>query len=405
MPTKKLLDGNHAAAYGAKLARAEVLGIYPITPQTELANQLADFVASGEMKAKYITVESEHSAMSVCAGGSAAGARVFTASSSQGIVFMEELLWQVPGMRLPVVMGIVNRSIAFPGSLRPDHNDSLLQRDNGWIQIYCENAQEIIDACIQAYRIAEDSRVYLPVIFAYDGYVISHTAMPVEVPDQDDVDRFLPPYKHEYVYLDPKRYKPVITHEPFQELGVEYRYQMEEAQNQARHVIKEVDREYGKIFGRSYGGLIEKYRCEDARAVLVTMGSITGTARVVVDEMRNDGKPIGLVKLRVFRPFPVEEMQELGRSVKAIGFVDRNISHGSAGGGVGTVETARALYSLEVRPVLIGFYAGLVGRDVLPSDIRYMAERVLRAAETGKPEKQVEWIGLRKQAEQVQVKV
>jgi len=405
LATKKLLDGNHAAAYGVKLVRAEVLGIYPITPQTELANQLADFVASGELKAKYITVESEHAAMSVCAGGSAAGARVFTASSSQGIVFMEELLWQVPGMRLPIVMAIVNRSIAFPGSLRTDHNDSLLQRDNGWIQMYCENAQEIIDACIQAYKIAEDSRVYLPTIFAYDGYVISHTAMPVEIPDQEDVDAFLPPYKHEYVYLDPKRYKPVITHEPHAEVGVEYRFQMEEAQNNARSVIEEVDREYGKVFGRSYGGPIEKYGCDDAEAVLVTMGSITGTARVVVDEMRREGKPIGLVKLRVFRPFPTEEMQEIGRSVKAIGFVDRNISHGSAGGGVGTVETARALYTLDERPVLIGFYAGLVGRDVVPSDIRYMADRVLKAAETGKAEKQVEWIGLRKQAESVQVKV
>jgi len=393
---KKLMDGNTATSYGVKLSRVDVIAVYPITPQTEMATFIGDLVTKGEMKAKYIRTESEHASMSICAGASAAGARAFTASASQGIVYMEEPIWMVAGLRLPVVMAVVNRVIAWPGGLEPDHQDSLQQRDTGWIQLYCENSQEVLDTCIQAYKIGEDERVYLPVIFAFDGYYVSHTAIPVEVPDQEEVDDFLPPYKHKYQYLDVNDPMRLGRHPgPPSLTGMETKYQMEKAMENAKKVIAEVDEEYSKKFSRRTGGLIEKYRCEDARAILITMGSMTGTAREVIDEMRGEGKPIGLVKLRAFRPFPTEEIQNLAKNVEAIGFVDRNISHGSAGGGIGCSETARALYSMKDRPHLIGFIAGLYGRDVTPKHIRYMAERVLRAYEKNRVEKEVEWIGLR----------
>jgi pyruvate ferredoxin oxidoreductase alpha subunit len=395
MPITKVLDGNEAAAYGVKLSKVEVIAAYPITPQTELANRLARFVAEGEIKAKYVTVESEHASMSVCAGASAAGARVFTASASQGIVYMEEVIWMVPGFRLPVVMCIANRSIAFPGALKATHSDSLLQRDNGWIQLYCENSQEVLDTCIQAYRIAEDKRVYLPVIFAQDGYVVTANAMPVVMPDQEAVDRFLPPYKHEFVNLDPD--VPQEPEEgPVDETETEVRYLLDVAMENAKKVIKEVDEEYSKTFGRSYGGLVEKYRCDGAEGVLITMGSITGTAREVVDSMRSKGKNIGLVKLKAFRPFPTEEIRDIARHVGAIGFVDRNFSHGSAGGGIGCIETAKALYNHKHRPPLLGFIAGIGGRDVTPANLEYMAEKVLKAAKTGTVEQEAEWVQLRK---------
>jgi len=394
MPVMRLLDGNEAGAYAAKLARVGVIGVYPITPQTEMVTRLARMVAEGELKAKYITAESEHAAMSICAGASAAGARVFTASASQGIVYMEEVLWAVAGQRLPVVMAICNRTIAFAGNVRATHNDSLLQRDNGWIQLYCENSQEVLDTILQAYRIAENRDVYLPVAVCLDAFSLTHTAMPVEIPDQKDVDTFLPPYKHEYVHLDPDMPQEIV-YGPEPDDVTEYAYQREVAMQHAKKVVREVDEDYHRHFGRSYGGPLEEYRCEGAEGVLITMGSITGTAKDVVDEMRRRGQLIGLVKLRAFRPFPSEEMRAIASRVKAVGFVDRNFSLGSSGGGVGCVETARALYPMEKRPLLLDFIIGLEGRDVTPDQVEQMANRVLSAARTGRVERDVEWVQLR----------
>lgn len=394
MSVKKLLSGNEAAAYGAKLSRVEVIPVYPITPQTTLVDFLVKMVAKGELKAKCVTPESEHTVMSMCAGASAAGARVFTASSSQGIAYMTEVLWMVPGLRLPVVMCVCNRSIAFPGLVRTTHSDSLLQRDNGWIQFYCENSQEVLDMCIQSFKIAENRDVYLPVMFCQDGVTLTYTCTPVEIPDQKMVDEFLPPYKHEYVQLDPDQPQEIIFG-PEEEAETEFRYQMEQAMENAKRVIPKIDDEYGEKFGRRYGGLIEAYRCDDAEAVLITMGSITGTAREVIDEMIENGKRIGLVKLRSFRPFPTEELKKIAKNVEAIGFVDRNFSHGSAGGGIGFIETAKALYNVKNRPHLLDFIIGIGGRDVTPLHIKYMAEKVLQAARTGEVEKEVEWVQLR----------
>jgi len=394
MSVRKLLSGNEAAAYGAKLSRVEVIAVYPISPQTEIANLLAKMVYEGELNAKYVTPEGEHSVMQICAGASAGGARTFTASSSQGMAYMTEVLWMVPGLRLPVVMCVCNRSLSFPGKIKATHSDSLMHRDNGWIQLYCENSQEVLDTCIQAYKIAENKDVYLPVMFCQDAYTVTHTSIPVEIPDQKMVDEFLPPYKHEYVYLDPNQLQEIIFGLE-EEAETEFRYQMEEAMDNAKKVIREVDDEYGEMFGRRYGGLIEAYRCDNAEAVLITMGSITGTAREVIDEMRDNGKKIGLVKLRAFRPFPTEELRKIAEDVKAIGFVDRNFSHGSAVGGIGGIETTRALYNTKNKPLLLDFIIGIGGRDVTPLQVKYMAEKVLQAARTGEVEKEVEWVQLR----------
>ena len=404
MPTKMLLDGNHAAAWSARLARVQVIPVYPITPQTECASQLSEFVQSGQMPwASYVTPEGEHAVMGILLGASAAGARAFSASSAQGVVFMEENIWIGAGLRLPVVLAIVNRSIAHPGrSNAPDQNDSLLQRDAGWLQVYCEDAQEVLDMGIQLFKICEDERVYLPGILAYDGFLVSHCAMPVELPEPEEVDKFLPPYHHKYISLDHERhdFHGTNVRPTWSETFTEQIYQMHRAMENAKTVIREVNEDYGKMFGRTYGnGLIEKYRCNDAEAVLVTMGAITGTARSVIDEMRGEGQHIGLVKLRFFRPFPTEEFRALAENVKVIGFADKNRSPGSPGGGVGTIELARALYPLEKRPLLMGFFVGLAGRDVMPRDIRFMAEKVLEAAETGKTKKETYWVQLRGEPE------
>jgi pyruvate ferredoxin oxidoreductase alpha subunit len=351
-------------------------------------------VQKKEINAKYVVPESEHSVMSICAGASAAGARTFTASSSQGIVFMEEVLWMVPGLRLPVVMCTCNRSISFPGLVRSTHSDSLLQRDCGWIQLYCETSQEALDTCVQAYKIAEHEDVYLPVMVCQDSFTLTHTATPVSIPDQVAVDRFLPPYRHKYVQLDPDFPQEIVLGIPA-EAETEYRYQMEEAMANAKKVIQDVDREYAETFGRSYGGLLEKYQCEDAKVVLVTMGSLTGTARVAVDKLRAAGEHVGLIKLRAFRPFPTEEIKDAAKNVDAIGFVDRNFSLGSAGGGIGYIETARALYGMKNRPQLVNFIAGLGGRDVQPRRFEHMAMKLLDACRTGYVEREVEWVQLR----------
>lgn len=397
MSMTKLLDGNHAGAWGVKRSRVKVVPIYPITPQTEMVSQIAEFIEKGEMEAEYVPVESEHSALGVAAAASATGARTFTASNSQGIVYMEEVIWEVSGWRLPVVMGIVNRGIGHPGSLGGDHNDSLLQRDNGWLQFYCENAQEVLDTVIQAYKIAENEKVCLPAIVAWEGFIVGHAAMPVSIPNQEKVDEFLPPYKHPYVNLIPDDYEfsPMLNYPRF-DCGTEWRYQMELAHMYARELIPKVNEDYGKMTGRRYGnGLIERYHCDGAEAVLIIMGSITGTARYVVDQMRKEGKPIGLVKLKTFRPFPTEEIRSIGEEVKAIGFVDKAICQASAGGGPGAVETGRALYPLEQRPLFMSFYCGLTARNVTIDNVREMANIVLKAAETGKTEKEVYWIQLR----------
>lgn len=387
MSFTRMMEGNEAAAWGAKLARADVVPAYPITPQTELISNIATLIAEGHMKTEYIKVEGEHTAMAAAIGASSAGARVFTASSSQGVAFMDEPLWIPPGRRLPIVMCFVNRSMAPLGGLRPDHNDSLHQRDKGWVMLYCENSQEVLDTIIQAYKIAENPEIYLPVGVCYDGYFVSATATPTTVPDQKEVDDWLPPYKHEWYDLLPESYKM-----PAPQSFLQMRMSLAEAHEKAKQVIKDVDADYKKHFGRGYGGLLEEYNCEEADAVLLTMDSMTGTARDVIDEMRADGKKIGLIKLKCFRPFPREEFQKIAPKYKAIGVVDRNNSFGSAGGGIVAMELSRALYDLREKPFIVNFHVGLSGTDVTMNQVRYMADETLEAAKTGKVKQIVDWV-------------
>lgn len=413
----EVMVGNKAVAYGVKLSRANLIAAYPITPQTTIVQYLSEFVANGGLQAEFVNVEGEITAQLACMAGSIAGARAFTATSGPGLLYMHHALHGTARYRLPVVMAVVNRGVRTMG---PDHSDLMAQRDTGWIHLYCENNQEVLDTCIMAYRIAEDDRVRLPVAFGLDGYVLSYTAEPVEIPGQDVVDEFLSHYKSHYPVLpenfdvEIEMYKrhwsegrsinepftPYPADESFSHLtmvkwgaghDLQWRWKgHQEAMMRAKQVIKEVDEEYGRRFGRSYGGLVDEYRCEDAEAAIVAMGTIASTARVAIDKLRGDGKPVGLVKLKSFRPFPTEEFQRIGSSIRAFGVIDRNISLGE--GGIAFSSIRSAMYSLEERPLVLGYHAGLAGNEVRGKDIEHIANRTLRAARGEKVEPLVTWV-------------
>jgi len=371
---KKVITGDHAVAIGAKLSRAEVVPAFPITPQTLIIEHIADFVNDGEMDAKFLTMESEHSVMSAAAAAEAAGARVFTATSSQGLAFMHEMVYATAPLRLPVVMANANRTLGAPPGIWCEYNDSMGVRDSGWLQIYVEDNQEALDMIIQAYRIAEDKRVLLPVMPCLDGFVLTHTVEPVEIPEQKDVDAFLPPYEPD-VILDPARPAMIGTFMPAEYI-MELRRQTAGAVESSKNVIKEVNDEFAKVFGRDYGGLIDTYQMDDAEVALITMGTVTSTSRQVVDEMRTDGKKVGLVKLRFFRPFPSEELKKKLVGIHAVGVVDRSLSF--MGGGQAFNEVRSALYGFSIP--IINHLAGLGGRDVTETQIKKMFELTLRAA-------------------------
>lgn len=301
-PQRMMLTGNHAAAYGAKLARAEAVPVYPITPQTTIMEKIIELIKDGELESEYIPLESEHSAMAAAIAAQATGVRVFTASSSQGIAYMHENLFVASGLRLPIVMAVANRSIGPPICIYPDHSDSLAQRDTGWIQFYVENAQEIIDTIIQSYRVAEHRDVLLPVAVCFEGLIISHFLEPVEMPSQRLVDEFLPAYEPTHVLLSPKKvmHLSVTVNDQY---FMEYKYQQQVAMENAKGIMGEVDRDFGEKYGRIYGGLLDPYRMEGAEIGILSMGSTAGLARIAVDELRKEGIPAGSIKQRVFRPY------------------------------------------------------------------------------------------------------
>lgn len=367
-----MLTGNYAAAYGAKVARVEVAPVYPITPQTHIMEKLAEFVESGELDAEFIPVESEHSALAVAIAAQATGARTFTATSAQGLVYMHENLFVASGIRLPIVMVLVNRALGAPNSIYPDINDSLDQRDTGWIQMYVENAQEAHDMIVQAYRIAEDKRVLLPMAICFEGIIISHYMEPVEILDQQKVDHFLPSYQPEHVILDPDRPMSVGQIVMDDSYYTEYRYQQQEAMDRSKAVIQEVDEAFGETFGRKYGGMISTELMEDAEIAILTIGSLASTARAVVTNLRNErGIPIGFVKLRAIRPFPDQELRECLGSMKVVAILERDVSLGA--GGIVYTELFRSLCSLNGSPLLIDYIIGLGGRDVTFEDVKDIA--------------------------------
>ena len=302
-----MLDGNRAAAHGAKLSRVQVIAAYPITPQTPLTEALSEFVEGGSLKAEYVAVESEHSALTVCTSASMVGARTFTATSAHGLAYMHEMLHWTAGARLPVVLACVNRAMGAPWNILSDQQDSISQRDTGWIQIYARNNQEILDSVIQAYKIAE--AVYVPVMVCYDGFVLSHAEMPVGVPSQEDVDRFLPSYKPHTILdpTNPKNYNLVTLANPrVNAEGVlchgymELRYLLQEALQNSREIINKVGQEFGELFGRSYANMFWEDRLDDADIVIVAMGSLAMEAIVAADMLREEGHKVGVLGLRVF---------------------------------------------------------------------------------------------------------
>jgi len=389
--SRKMLTGNYAAAHGARLARVEVAPVYPITPQTHIMEKMAEFIESGALDAEFVAVESEHSALAVAIAAQATGARTFTATSGQGLVYMHENLFVASGIRLPIVMVIVSRALGAPTSICPDLADALDQRDTGWIQLHVENAQEALDMVIQAYRIGEDKRVLLPVAVCFEGIIVSHYLEPVELPDQARVDRFLPPYRPEHVILHPDRPMAVGQVVMDDAYYTEYRFQQQEAMERAKEVIGQVDELFGRTFGRRYGGLLSAEMMDGAEVALLTLGSLAATARSVVERLRREeGRPIGLIKLRAVRPFPDEALRELLSGLKAVAVLERDVSIGA--GGVVYTELCRSLAAGPgPAPRLINYIMGLGGRDVTLEEIRDIALAVLDQREAAAVSQPVRW--------------
>ncbi|MDD3493790.1 MAG: transketolase C-terminal domain-containing protein, partial [Candidatus Thermoplasmatota archaeon] len=334
----KVIDtGNHMAALAARMARPDVIAAYPITPHTTIVERLAQYVESGECESQFVRVESEHSAMAACISASATGSRTFTATSSHGLLLMHEMLHWAGLARTPVVMVNINRAIGPGWSIWSDCNDSMSQRDTGWLQYYCSSNQEVFDTVIQAYRVGEHADVLLPVMINYDGFILSHTSMAADIPSQEDVDRFLPPFQAGWKLDvdDPLTHGNIIGPEYY----METRYDMHRAQESARQLIADVEQEWEERFGRHHGGLVEEYRCEDADTVLVAMGAIGAEAHAAVDELREQGERAGLARMRVFRPFPAAEMQRLSERAELV-VIDRDISVGMGGAVAAEVRAA-----------------------------------------------------------------
>ena len=393
-----ILDGNHAAAQGIKLSRVQVIAAYPITPQSPVTETLSEFVERGELDAEYIAVESEHSALAVCTSASTVGARTFTATSAHGLAYMHEMLHWAAGARLPVVLACVNRAMGAPWNVLNDQQDSISQRDTGWIQIYARNNQEIIDSVIQAYKIAES--VYVPVMVCYDGYVLSHTEMPVDVPSQENVDRFLPPYKPHTILdpANPKNYNLVTLANPrVNAEGVlchgymELRYLLQEALQNSKETIIRVGQEFGELFGRSYANMFWEDRLDDADIVIVAMGSLAMEAIVAADMLREAGHKVGVLGLRVFRPFPKAGVLKALKKSRLVVVFDKNISYGLEGATCSEIKSA--LYGSSVRAVIRNFIVGLGGRDVKARELVDAVNKSLLSLEEGGLNKEYpDWI-------------
>lgn len=358
------MTGNSAVAHAVKLARVKVIAAYPITPQTTIVEKLSEMVEKGELDAKLIRVESEHSALAAVYGAASAGARAFTATASHGLLYMHEVLWWAAGARIPLVMAVVARAIGPPWNIHVDHQDFMDQRDTGWIIAVAQDNQEVLDLTLQAFRVSEDPRVYLPFMVALDGFILSHTTAPVDVPEQEAVDSWLPPRRQPYV-IAPETGVSMGNIVPDEDYFM-MRLSIQEAMNAAKTVIEEVDRDYGKTFGRSYGGLVDCYRCGDADYFIVITGSWAGEARIAADQLREQaGVKVGVARVRVVRPWPEERLKEILGSARGVVVFDRAVSFGAKGQLF--TDTAASLYGSKVS--LRGVIAGLGGVDVAAEDM------------------------------------
>jgi pyruvate ferredoxin oxidoreductase alpha subunit len=393
-------NGNVAAALGVKLCHVNVIAAYPITPQTPLTEKLSEYVESGEMKAEYIPVESEHSALAVCIAASSAGARSFTATSANGLLYMHEQIQWAAGARLPIVMCVVNRAVGAPWNVWNDQQDSISQRDTGWIQIYCSDHQQIIDSVIKAYWIAE--KVSIPIMVCYDGYILSHTYMPFDVPNQEQVDAFLPPFKPDYALNteEPANLNtvtlPDVRMDVRGELAhgyMEIRYLLHEEMRTTLTVALEAEKRFADIFGRSGDPYVEPYLCDDAEYIAVGLGSLTYQMRVSVDALRKEGIKVGVMGVRFYRPFPDAAIANALKGKKGVIVFEKALSYGYEGALVSDLKSAlyEHLAGTGMLPVVQNFILGIGGRDIRTEDLT----RTLRAATKGRVSQEPVWIGLK----------
>ena len=398
------LNGDEAAAFAAKQSDVDIVAAYPITPQTIIVEKFSEYVANGEVETEFVCTESEHSALTACLAASATGARTFTASASAGLALMHEMLFVTSGCRAPVVMAIANRALSAPLNIHGDHSDTMAQRDSGWIQIYVENVQEVYDSIIQAFKIAENPEVLLPVIVGLDGFTLSHSLENVQALPDDIVKKFVGTRqvplvttheaKNAPFRLDPE--KP-MTMGPvaFPNYYFEFKRQQEEAMRNALKIIQQVNEEYAQITGRTYGnGLLDSYRLEDAEIAIACLGSTAGTVKNVVDELREEGVKAGMLRIRTFRPLPVEGIVEALRKVKVVAIMDRSMSFGGNGGPV-FQEVRHVLYDLPTHPCVVNYIYGLGGRDTSPKQMRKIYENLEGILQTKRVETTINYVGLR----------
>jgi pyruvate/2-oxoacid:ferredoxin oxidoreductase alpha subunit len=385
---RKVLTGNQAVAYGAMLSDVGVVAAYPITPQTTIIEELADMQADGRANIDYIRVESEHSAMAACIGASMGGVRTFTATSGQGLFLMHEMLHYASGARVPIVMANVNRAGAAPWSIWSDQTDSISQRDTGWIQLYCEGNQEVLDTTIMAFKVAESIR--LPIMVVLDAFFLSHTSEPVDIPDVETVKKFLPPFDPGEIWLDPDNPKSFggIT---MSNAYMEFRWQVQRDMEKAKAIIATVHKEFEDAFGRSYRQ-VEEYKTENADIVLVLSGTVASTGRDAIDMLRDRGEKTGMIKMKTLRPFPREDVIAALKGKKKVAIIDRNFSPGATG--VWAQEIKNALYELpeNERPLIYGYVAGLGGRDISTKTIEEVYDKT-KSSE--KPDDVDIWIGVK----------
>ena len=362
---RKLIEGSMAVAELVKLCRPNVIAAYPITPQTHIVEDLSQFVADGDLKAEFLNVESEFGAASVVLGASATGARAYSTTTSQGLLLMGEVLHNIAGMRLPVVITCANRAISAPINIWNDHSDAMTVRDAAWIMLFAEDNQEAADMHPQAFKIGENPNICLPVLINMDGFILTHAFEPVDIPDQEEVDDFLPSYKPaEYLTVKNPRTFGMLA-EP--QWYAETRYKLYETQEDAKSVIERVAAEFKNKFGRYSGGLIDTYRLDDAERAFVAMGSLIGTLKDVVDDLRAKGEKVGILKIRSFRPFPKEKIREVCSGVKELIVLEKAFSFGL--GGILQEELRAAFYKQKHQPIISGFVLGLGGRDIPPSTL------------------------------------
>ncbi len=376
--TKTILSGDQALAEAAKMANIDVVSAYPITPQTIIVETLEHMIANGELKAKFIPVESEHSAMSAAVGASAAGARVFTSTASQGLALMHEVVYIASSLRLPIVMAVANRALSAPINIWNDLSDAMAERESGWIQFFVETVQEAFDTTVEAFKIAEDPRISLPVMVGLDGYILSHEYEPIELPFQDQVDKYLP-RRQPTVKLDPAKPVSMGTLGP-PELYFEIKYRQERAIDTALPIIQELDDDFAQHFGRRYG-LIEKYKLEDADYVLVTMGSVSGTAKEEADRLREQGMRVGVLKVRLFRPFPKQLVVDALAGAKGIGILDRSMPMGSSAPSLAQDVMASLMQARQYPTSIVSFVSGIGGRDMKLTDFEQMFQEIKTAVD------------------------